>query len=242
MHDDSGSIVNSRGKCHDGNSGGSQSGDDHGEQSPDPYRDLEDSSDPAAAAWAAVQNELTEAYLAAIPAREAIRSRLTELWDYPRLGVPAERGGRWFQTRNPGLRNQPVLYLMDDPGDEGRPLLDPNATSPDGSTAVAAIRISPDGSKVAYATSTSGSDWLSWRVRDTASGQDLGDALEWSKSAAAEWQQDSSGFYYVAMQAPRPGREYQDPSRAEQILFHRPGTVRQAPADGRLIPARPAVS
>jgi Prolyl oligopeptidase, N-terminal beta-propeller domain len=59
-HDDSCSIVNSRGKCHDGNSGGGQSGNHDGGQVPDPYRDLEDSSDPAAAGWAAAQNELTE--------------------------------------------------------------------------------------------------------------------------------------------------------------------------------------
>jgi hypothetical protein len=47
MHDDSGSVVNSRGKCQDGSSGGGRDGSYRGGQVPDPYRHLEDSSDPA---------------------------------------------------------------------------------------------------------------------------------------------------------------------------------------------------
>jgi prolyl oligopeptidase len=66
-----------------------------------------------------------------VPAREAIRSRLTERWDYPYFGIPFERGGRWFQTRNPGLQNQPVLYVIYAPDEEGRPLLDPNVLRAD---------------------------------------------------------------------------------------------------------------
>jgi prolyl oligopeptidase PreP (S9A serine peptidase family) len=79
---------------------------------------LEDISDPETAAWVTAQNGLTESFLAAVPAREAIRSGLTRFWNYPRLGVPVERGGRWFQARNSGLQNQPVLYLMAAPDDE----------------------------------------------------------------------------------------------------------------------------
>jgi len=80
-----------------------------------PYRWLEDSASPETAAWVAAQNERTQAYLASVPARAVIRSRLTERWDFPRSGVPFERGGRRFAVRNPGLQNQPVLCVMDAP-------------------------------------------------------------------------------------------------------------------------------
>jgi prolyl oligopeptidase PreP (S9A serine peptidase family) len=166
----------------------------------DAYRWLEDSASPETAAWMTAQNELTQAYLASVPAREVIRSRLTERWDFPRSGVPFERGGRWFAVRNPGLRHEPVLWVMDAPDAEGRVLLDPNALAADGTVA---ISVSPDGSKVAYATSAAGSDWLTWHVRDVAAGADLGDALEWCKSERAEWDSGSSGFYYAAMPPPR---------------------------------------
>jgi prolyl oligopeptidase len=115
----------------------------------DPYRWLEDSASPETAAWVTAQNQLTQAYLAGVPAREVIRSRLTERWDYARSGVPFERGGRWFAVRNPGRQDQPVLCVMDAPDAEGRVLLDPNVLAGDGTVAVSAISVSPDGSKVA---------------------------------------------------------------------------------------------
>jgi prolyl oligopeptidase len=199
----------------------------HGEAVPDPYQWLEDGADPEVRAWVTAQNERAQAWLAGVPAREEICSRLTDRWDYPRFGVPFERGGRWFQTRNSGLQHQPVLYVMEAPDDEGRVLIDPNAASADGATAVNALSVSPDGSTVAYATSCSGSDWLAWHVRDVASGADQADDLRWCKSGAAEWEKDGSGFYYAAMSPPRPGREYLDAPGERRIFFHRPGTPQQ---------------
>jgi prolyl oligopeptidase len=198
----------------------------HGETVPDPYRWLEHAG-PETAAWVTVQNELTQAWLATVPTRAAIRSRLGERWNYARFGVPFERGGRWFQTRNSGLQAQAVLYVMDAPQDEGRVLIDPNVLSAEGTVALGAISVSPDGSKVAYATAASGSDWLTWHVRDVASGADQADVLEWSKSGDAEWAKDGSGFYYAAMAPPRAGGEYLDASAGKRIFFHRSGTAQR---------------
>lgn len=114
---------------------GSQVDDYHGEKISDPYRWLEDSNDPETRRWVELQNDVTEAFLAKVPTREEIRTRLTELWDYPKFDVPFQRGGRWFQTRNGGLQNQSVLYVMSSPDDEGRVLLDPNLLSEDGTVA-----------------------------------------------------------------------------------------------------------
>src|SRR5215207_1473875 len=54
----------------------------HGVKVADPYRWLEDLDSEQTSAWVAAQNRVTSAYLAAIPEREAIRKRLTELWNY----------------------------------------------------------------------------------------------------------------------------------------------------------------
>ena len=125
----------------------------HGELVPDPYRWLEQSDDPETLTWIRAENELTEAFLAAVPNRDEIRSRLTELSNYPSFGVPFRRGGLWFQTRNSGLQDQPVLWVMDDPGSQGRVLLDPNLLSEDGTVAVTGLTVTEDGAKLAYATS-----------------------------------------------------------------------------------------
>src|ERR1700689_1475407 len=95
----------------------------HGEAVPDPYRWLERAADPETAAWVSKQNKGTQAWLGGGPARAQIPSQLGEQWNYARFGVPFERGGRWFQTRNSGLQAQPVLYVMEAPKDEGRALI-----------------------------------------------------------------------------------------------------------------------
>jgi prolyl oligopeptidase len=203
--------------------------DDHfGELVPDPYRWMEDTYAEETVAWVKAENKLTESFLSGVSSREEIGARLRDLSDYPRFGVPFERGGSWFQERNSGLQDQPVWYVMEGPGDEGRVLLDPNALSGDGTVAVTDLEVSHDGSKLAYATSAAGSDWKTWRVRDVASGSDLADELEWSKYSSAAWRRDGSGFYYSALEPPREGAEYLGESRLPRIAFHRLGTPQAA--------------
>ncbi len=203
---------------------GSDADDYHGERVLDPYRWLETTTDPETARWITAQNEVTETFLAAVAAREPIRAQVSRMWDYPKLGVPFERGGRWFQFRNPGLDAQPVLCLLDSPGGSAHPLLNPNALWPDGTTAVSSADVSDDGSLLAYATSDGGSDWLTWHIRDVQTGTDLADVLRWSKFCRAAWRADGSGFYYAAMQPTAPGAEYLESNAAGSIFLHRVGT------------------
>jgi prolyl oligopeptidase len=207
---------------------GQEADDYHGEVVPDPYRWLENTTDPGTADWIAAQNALTQDVLSAVPDRAAIAGLLAGIADYPRLGVPFTRGGRWFQFRNSGLQDQPVLYVMDAPGEAGRELLDPNALSADGTVAVSGVAVSGDGTLLAYATSASGSDWQTWRVRDTATGQDLADVIEWSKFSTAAWRKDGSGFYYSAPQRPPAGAEYLAETGPRRILFHALSTGQDA--------------
>jgi prolyl oligopeptidase len=215
---------------------GSDVDDYHGEQVPDPYRWLETTSDPETASWIAAQNEVTESFLATVPARESIGAQVTAMWNYPKLTVPFERGGRWFQFRNPGLDAQPVLYLLDVPGGSARPLLNPNTLSADGTTAVSSADVTDDGSLLAYATSDGGSDWMTWRVRDVATGRDLEDVIEWSKFCRAAWRADGSGFYYCSMQPSAVGAEYLESNVPGRILLHRLGTPQ---ADDELVFSAP---
>ena len=110
--------------------------DYHGVKVADPYRWLEDLDSPQTRAWVEAQNRVTSAYLAAIPEREPVRKRLTELWNYERYGVPVQQGGRYFFTRNDGLQNQNVLYRVDELGGAPQVVLDPNTLSHDGTIAL----------------------------------------------------------------------------------------------------------
>lgn len=215
---------------------GEQIDDYHGTPVADPYRWLEDTDSDETRAWITAQNEVTQRFLAGIPQRAKIRQRLTDLWNYPRFGVIYERGGRYFQTRNSGLQNQDVLVVMDEPDGEARLLLDPNTLADDGTVALTGWSVSPDGRLLAYATSASGSDWMTWQVRDVASGEDLPDKIEWSKFSGAEWLPDSSGFFYSRYDAPAPGAAYQSVNRNQKLYLHRIGQPQSADL---LVYARP---
>ena len=199
--------------------------DYHGTNVADPYRWLEDTDAPETRAWIAAQQQLTASWLASCDARDAVRERLTELWDHPRRGAPWRRGDRWFQLRNAGLQAQQVLWTMTSADDEGQVLLDPNTWSDDGTAALTGLSISRDGRWMAYARSDRGSDWMTWRVRNLDEDDDRPDVITWSKFSTAAWAPDASGFYYAAYDPPAEGRAYQDTNTDQRLCFHRVGAA-----------------
>ena len=82
----------------------------HGVPVPDPYRWLEDQDSPETRAWVDAQNALTRSMLDG-PQRDALVLELTDRFNYPRTTALLRRGGRYFVTENPGLLDQPVLYV-----------------------------------------------------------------------------------------------------------------------------------
>ena len=193
----------------------------------DPYRWLEDDRSEATAAWVEAENAVTEDYLAQIPFRDAIRERLTQLWNYPKEGAPAKHGDWWYYYYNDGLQNQSVLYRTKAPGEAGEVFLDPNSLSEDGTVALAAASFSKDGRYLAYAAAASGSDWVEIRVVDTATGQLTEDRINWVKNSGAQWAPDSEGFYYSAYDAPKGG-VYSEQNQFQKIYYHLIGTPQSA--------------
>lgn len=193
----------------------------HGTPVSDPYRWLEDADSPETLEWIRQQNELTFSILEKIPARERIKERLTALWDFPKAWAPYKKGKWYFQQRNSGLQNQNVLYVMETLHDEPRLLLDPNLLSEDGTIALTGFAFSHDGNWLAYATSASGSDWLTWHIRSVETGNDLVEVIEWSKFSNAAWMPDGSGFYYSRYDAPTEGNEFQNINYDQKVFFHK---------------------
>lgn len=196
----------------------------HGVKVADPYRWLEDGESAETRQWIEAQNQLTSRWLDAIPARKAIRERLTKLIDYERYSLPSKRHNRYFYFHNSGLQNQAVLYVMEGLHGTPRLLLDPNTLSKDGTISLSGTSISEDGNYLAYAIASGGSDWLEWRVRDVNTGQDLSDKVEWSKFSGASWTHDHRGFFYSRYPSPEKGKELQAVNRNHKIYYHRLGT------------------
>ncbi len=196
----------------------------HGIKISDPYRWLEDIDSEQTADWIGAQNELTSDYLDGVAKRDAIRERLTLLWDYEKYGIPFSLGGRYFYTHNDGLQNQDVLFWSDSLESPANVLLDPNDLSKDGTIALSSWSVSDDGKMLAYALSEAGSDWKEWRVRDIATGRDLDDHLRWSKFTGAAWSHDHRGFYYSRYDEPNPGTEMKGSNTNQKVYFHALGT------------------
>lgn len=193
----------------------------HGVEVADPYRWLEN-VDERTAAWVRQQNAVAQPYLEAIPARQTIKARLTELWNYERYGIPMQRAGRYFYLRNDGLQDQSVLYVADSLDGEPRVLLDPNELREDATVALGEFVPSPDGRLVAYSLSDGGTDWRTWHVREVQSGRDRPDILRFIKFREASWTADSKGLYYARY--PQRADGSGDDSKQMSIWLHRLGT------------------
>ena len=198
--------------------------DYHGTEVADPYRWMEELDSEPTRAWIDAQVELFDAYIAEVPAREAIEDRLTALWDYEKFGIPFEEGGQYFYSYNSGLQNQNVYYTTRSLGGDARVLVDPNTLSEDGTVALSGLAPSDDGARLAYATSDAGSDWMSWKVRDVGTGEDLEDVIRWSKFSGAEWTPDGTGFFYGRFPEPKEGGDLKAANFNQQVFYHAVGT------------------
>lgn len=203
---------------------GNQVDDYHGQFVADPYRWLEDPDSEATQAWVKAQNELTFGYLAQIPARDQIRERITQLWNYEKYGIPFQEGDRYFYFKNDGLQNQSVLYTLQNLDDAPQVLLDPNQLSDDGTVALSGLAVSRDARYLAYGLSIAGSDWVEWQVKEIATGRDLSDRLQWVKFSGASWTADHQGFFYSRYDEPNAQSKLEDVNYYQKLYYHRLGT------------------
>lgn len=189
----------------------------------DPFRWLEDDNSDETAEWVKKQNELTEGFLETIPYRENIKSRLLEIWDYPKMSAPTKKGDKFFFYKNDGLQNQSVLYYKGTPySKDDIELLDPNELAKDGSISLSTTSVSDDGTLLGYAISKAGSDWQEIFVRDIETGKDLEDHIQWVKFSGIAWVEN--GFYYSRYPEPRKGEELSGVNENAKIYYHVMGT------------------
>jgi len=203
---------------------------------PAPYRWMEDDNSAEVAKWVEEENGVTAAYLDKVPLRDVFKKRLTELWNYEKVGVPYRQAGHLFYGKNSGLQNQSVLYVQDSMGSAPRVMLDPNALSPDGSTALATSSASPDGRYLAYGLSQGGSDFEELHVRSLRDGRDLPDTVHWVKFSGISWTADNKGFFYSRFPAPATGQALSTAAVNQKVYYHALGTPDSA---DKLIYARP---
>lgn len=188
----------------------------------DPYRWLENDMAEDTKEWVLQQNKVTDTYLANIPYRNAIKSRLTELWNYEKYSAPFKEGVYTYFYKNDGLQNQAVLFREK----EGLPpevFLDPNKFSADGTTSLAGIEFTKDGSLAAYQISEGGSDWRKVIIINAETNKPVDDSLYDVKFSGLSWK-GNDGFYYSSYDRPAEGSQLSGKTQIHKLYYHKLGT------------------
>jgi prolyl oligopeptidase len=192
----------------------------------DPYRWLENDTSTETAEWVAAQNKLTFGYLEKIPFRDKIRDRLEQLWNYEKYSAPFKEGKYTYFYKNDGLQNQYVLY-REAAGGKSEVFLDPNTFSADGTTSLAGINFTKDGSLCAFQISEGGSDWRKVIILNTETKQQVEDTLFDVKFSGLSWR-GNEGFYYSSYDKPTDGSQLSGKTQNHKLYFHKLGTPQSA--------------
>ena len=136
----------------------------------DPYRWLENDTAENTKDWVKAENEVTFGYLDKIPFRSSIQKRLENLWNYDSYSAPTKEGDYTYFYKKSGLQNQSVVYRQKDGQAEPEIFIDPNTFSAKGTTSLAGLSFSKDGSLCAYQISEGGSDWRKVIIIDAITG------------------------------------------------------------------------
>jgi len=189
----------------------------------DPYRWLEDDLSEETEAWVEAQNEVTFDYLNRIPYKKDLEKRLSEIWNYEKISAPFVEGDYTYFYKNDGLQNQYVVYRKKDENGEAEVFLDPNKFSEDGTTSLASLSFSKDGSKAAYAISEGGSDWRKIIIIDAKNQKSVEDTLQNVKFSGISWK-GNEGFYYSSYEKPE-GSELSAKTDQHRLFYHKLGTA-----------------
>ncbi|KAF5294772.1 hypothetical protein FQA39_LY00256 [Lamprigera yunnana] len=200
--------------------------DYHGVMVADPYRWLENPDSKETIDFVNKQNAITYPYINSCRYKDAINSKLTNLWNYPKFSTPLLHGSKYYQFRNSGLQNQSVLFVLNHLHDEGEVFLDPNAFSQDGTIALSNTEFSEDGQILAYGISTSGSDWVEIKFRNTNTGEDFIEVLKKVKYSFLSWAHDNQSCFYAAYldQEGKTDGSETDTSTNQKLYYHRLGS------------------
>ncbi len=200
-----------------------------GSEVADPYRWLEDDMSQETGEWVKSQNTTTFGYLKNIPYREELKNRLESLWNYEKITAPYKEGDYTYFKKNDGLQNQYVVYRQKE-GQEVEVFLDPNTFSEDGTTSLASLSFSKDGSIAAYSISEGGSDWRKIIIIDVETKEQLEAPLKDVKFSGMSWR-GNEGFYYSSYDKPE-GSELSAKTDQHKLYFHKLG---QPQSDDKVI-------
>lgn len=171
------------------------------------------------------QNKLSQPVIENDVSRPKILNKLRALWDYPRTSCPARHGNNYFVFKNTGLQNQNVLFIFKKINENPEVFFDPNQLSESGTIALCGSCFSESGDYFAYGLSKNGSDWVTIKVKNVITGEDLTDTLVNVKFMKVAWTLDDKGFFYTKYPVSDPNLDgsENDVNENQKLFYHNLG-------------------
>src|SRR6266508_3439320 len=128
----------------------------------------------------------------------------TELLKIDTIGVPQERGGRYFFTKRLADQDLPVLYVRKGAGGKDEVLLDPHPLSADHRTSITLLDVTEDGNLIAYGVRQGGEDEVTVKFLDVSTRKELADVLPRARYSGVALKNDRSGVFFSRQEKEGP--------------------------------------
>lgn len=190
----------------------------------DPYRWLEDTKSPEAAAWMKSSSEHAFATLARIPGRQAMFERIS-MYDGAVAArvtqVARERGDRWFFERRGAQDNQFKLLVRQGLKGRDRVLVDPEAVEKATGKphAINYYSVAPGGDRIAYGLSAQGSEAAALHRIDVRSGAQIGRPIPRADFGSVSWSIDGKHLVFTQLQELKPGMQETEKYQKSQVML-----------------------
>jgi len=197
----------------------------HGVNVEDPYRWLEDLSDPEVQAWIDEQNKLTDSILNSYTGRKKVLERTAELLKHETISNlvirETNQGVRFFFLYKDPSISQPVLCYQD--GEDGKriEIVNPLDIKSDGSMSIDSTHgpyPSWDGRYIAYSVSEFGTEDSTLHVYDILTSKALNDIIPKTRWVDLAWNNENTGFYYTRY--PLPGTVSEDKMNYNRHVYY----------------------
>jgi len=190
----------------------------------DAFRSLENPENQTTPRWIEAQRNYTQTYFDKLLLRPGIQAFLEPFYRMERLGLPVEKKGWIFQSRQSEEALQPVLFATPKGSLNSDTLIDPLQWDSLGRESLSGWATDAETRYLAILRSSQGSDWNQISVLDLQSGVWLPETITQVKFSGISWFKD--GFFYSKF--PQQAGDLNAANTNQQLYYHRLNTNPQA--------------
>jgi len=195
----------------------------------DPYRYMEDLTNPDVATWFKGQNDYTRGVLGKIPGRDALLKRIQELDQSTPARVSSVNripGGRIFYEKELASEIVSKLYVRDGLDGTERLLVDPAKypVAAGSHNVISYYSPSWDGKMVGVGISEGGSENAVIHIIEVDTGKEFPETIDRGRFGAIAWRADNRSFFYNRLQKLAPGQPETDYEQKSIDYLHVVGT------------------